>query len=408
VSPKELVFELQFQSQLFLKKDIVLYFQSRSHSSYSKVNHPQGRMLLLNSHLSKLLLILPLLFTKTYAALDFSNYPIGSQACLYSSAAQSICGAFDGLAFNQCACSSTGNFIQLAVQCISRAGDAGDLQIVWQTANTNCALSNTPLAYSLAQFLAFAPTTTTTSSTSSAGVASSSLSTSTNPASTPSTSSTSAVASSTSGSSSGAITSAGSGASLSTGAIVGLVIGVLIILGVVAVTITLFCIHRRKKKVKQVNQQTQGVTPTASKYIPPSAVPGVMPMAGYGGPPPQSNLNNTPYYQPSASDPRYSIYSNGSNNMGDYQSALPQYTPAQSQPYVVQGQTPVYPTPAQYQSSGASIISPISQARSSPAANYIEMDNSHAMITPTSAPDVHHFNIQSPSAGQHDAVHEVA
>jgi hypothetical protein len=118
-----------------------------------------------------LLPLLALLQLTTAAVVDFSLYPTGAQACLYNAASASQCGTSSVPVFNSCVCSNGGGFIDSAAKCIA-ANDKGDLNSVYSVMSSNCATSNTPIAYSLSQYLSVAgagstatPGTTTVATT---------------------------------------------------------------------------------------------------------------------------------------------------------------------------------------------------------------------------------------------------
>ena len=97
---------------------------------------------------------------KSQSVTDFSNYPANSRPCLVSAATSSNCPTANVPEFNGCVCSNGGNFVTSAVQCLT-ASDSGDLTSVYGTMSSNCATSNTPLGYTLQQFLALGGTGTT-------------------------------------------------------------------------------------------------------------------------------------------------------------------------------------------------------------------------------------------------------
>jgi hypothetical protein len=108
----------------------------------------------------KLLLPFALLLRPTVAAVaDFSLYPTGAQSCLNSAATSSKCDQSSVAVFNSCVCGNGGGFIDSAAACIG-SSDAADLTPVYTVLSRNCADSNTPVNYSLANFLAKGSATT--------------------------------------------------------------------------------------------------------------------------------------------------------------------------------------------------------------------------------------------------------
>jgi hypothetical protein len=101
---------------------------------------------------------------KSQSVLDFSNYPSGARSCLDSAATASKCDTSTVAAFNSCVCENGGNFVTNAVQCLT-SSDSGDLTAVYGTMASNCADSNTPLPFTLQQFLALAGSSSTTTPT---------------------------------------------------------------------------------------------------------------------------------------------------------------------------------------------------------------------------------------------------
>lgn len=101
-----------------------------------------------------IILLSTIFFHSTLAILiDFANYPAGSKSCLFSATNSSKCDQSTVPAFNACACSNGGNFVTSLAQCL-QSSDPGDLTTVHTTLYSNCRDSNTPLPYSLQQFLA--------------------------------------------------------------------------------------------------------------------------------------------------------------------------------------------------------------------------------------------------------------
>jgi hypothetical protein len=99
---------------------------------------------------------------RSQSVIDFTNYPANSRPCLISAATSSNCPTATVPQFNGCVCSNTGNFVTSAVQCLT-SSDSADLAAVYGTMSSNCADSNTPLGFTLQQFLALAGGTSTTS-----------------------------------------------------------------------------------------------------------------------------------------------------------------------------------------------------------------------------------------------------
>lgn len=88
-------------------------------------------------------------------ALDFSLYPKNSQSCLYSAADASACDHSTVPKFNACVCSNGGGFLESAASCLG-ANDPADVSGVYTTMSTNCADSNTPIAYTSAKWASVA------------------------------------------------------------------------------------------------------------------------------------------------------------------------------------------------------------------------------------------------------------
>ncbi|KAF2420525.1 hypothetical protein EJ08DRAFT_665586 [Tothia fuscella] len=98
-------------------------------------------------------------------ALDFSLYPTKAQSCLYAAADSSKCDTSTVSKFNACVCGNGGGFLQLAASCLG-SSDSSDVTGVYNTMNTNCKDSNTPIAFTAAKWasVADAGTSKTTSS----------------------------------------------------------------------------------------------------------------------------------------------------------------------------------------------------------------------------------------------------
>ncbi|KAH7041108.1 uncharacterized protein B0I36DRAFT_312131 [Microdochium trichocladiopsis] len=142
---------------------------------------------------------------------DFSAYPQGSQACLYSAADSAACTGSTGAELNQCLCTNKGNFVYNTASCVAK-DSPGDLNTVYATLVSNCQGTGVTLAVSQDAFMAAAAAATaTTSSTTPTAATSTSASTASSSAS-PTTSSPASPAS--------------SDDALSTGAKIGIGVGV--------------------------------------------------------------------------------------------------------------------------------------------------------------------------------------
>lgn len=105
-----------------------------------------------------------LLVSLTQAAFqnDFSSYPENAQQCLYTSATSSGCIGDTATAMNSCLCSNGGNFVTKTAACLG-GSDAAGLATVYDTMDSHCTDTNTPLTVSKAQFLNASDATTMTS-----------------------------------------------------------------------------------------------------------------------------------------------------------------------------------------------------------------------------------------------------
>lgn len=87
---------------------------------------------------------------------DFSAYPEASQECLYASADSSGCDGDTVKAMNDCLCGNGGDFATKTASCLA-ASDPSDLETVYDTMDSACSNSGTPLAVSRAEFLSAKP-----------------------------------------------------------------------------------------------------------------------------------------------------------------------------------------------------------------------------------------------------------
>jgi len=211
--------------------------------------------------------------------LDFSNYPAAAKACMVSAATSSKCDTTSVAVFNACVCGNGGNFVTSAVQCLT-SSDASDLATVYGTMSSNCADSNTPLGYTLQQFLALGgssssskPSTTTvvgssgttkttlTSTISHATITSAVVTTivitpTGSGATAPLTSVLTITGVSSAPTATGTSSSSnGGGSKLSTGAIVGIAVGVPICLAIAGLIATLCWRQRRKEKHQNISYE---------------------------------------------------------------------------------------------------------------------------------------------------------
>ncbi|KAK1768241.1 hypothetical protein QBC33DRAFT_536625 [Phialemonium atrogriseum] len=104
---------------------------------------------------SLLLVLLVLLASPSRAAFqnDFSGYPEASQECLYAAADASGCDGDTVSAMNACLCGNRGDFVVNTATCLA-GSDPSHLETVYDTMDSHCSDSGTPLDVSRAQFLA--------------------------------------------------------------------------------------------------------------------------------------------------------------------------------------------------------------------------------------------------------------
>jgi len=115
---------------------------------------------------SPILLLLLLLTPAAHAVFknDFSSYPEASQECLYAAADASGCDGDTVSAMNSCLCGNGGNFVMRTASCLA-SSDSSDIETVYDTMDTACSDSGTPLTVSRAKFLSAKPGSTASETT---------------------------------------------------------------------------------------------------------------------------------------------------------------------------------------------------------------------------------------------------
>ena len=106
-----------------------------------------------------------LFVTLAAAQSGFSGYPASALACLQSANSASGCNMLsnDANQFNQCVCSNTGGSITNFAICLTTT-DPSELDSSYNTYNTNCASTGTPMSVSLSQFIALGKSGSTSGS----------------------------------------------------------------------------------------------------------------------------------------------------------------------------------------------------------------------------------------------------
>ncbi|KUI60667.1 hypothetical protein VP1G_07872 [Cytospora mali] len=98
---------------------------------------------------------------------DFSDYPIGSQQCLYDTSDNSGCDGDTVPEMNKCLCGNGGDFVTNSAKCVAK-NDSDDMDSTYKTMSLHCSNSNTPLSVSKEEWMAEGSTvSSSTSSTSS-------------------------------------------------------------------------------------------------------------------------------------------------------------------------------------------------------------------------------------------------
>jgi hypothetical protein len=94
----------------------------------------------------------------------FSGYPAPALSCLEQANAASGCDTeSDPTLFNNCVCSNTGGSITNFAICLTQT-DSNDIEASYNTYNTNCASTGTPMSVSLSQFIALGKSGSTSGS----------------------------------------------------------------------------------------------------------------------------------------------------------------------------------------------------------------------------------------------------
>jgi hypothetical protein len=105
-----------------------------------------------------------LLLSLAAAQGGFSGYPAAALACLQSANANSGCNLESQTTlFNNCVCTNTGGSITNFAICLTQT-DGNDIESSYNTYNTNCASTGTPMTVSLSQFIALGKSGSTSGS----------------------------------------------------------------------------------------------------------------------------------------------------------------------------------------------------------------------------------------------------
>jgi hypothetical protein len=105
-----------------------------------------------------------LLLSLAAAQGGYSGYPAAALACLQSANANSGCNLeSDTTLFNNCVCTNTGGSITNFAICLTQS-DGNDIESSYNTYNTNCASTGTPMTVSLSQFIALGKSGSTSGS----------------------------------------------------------------------------------------------------------------------------------------------------------------------------------------------------------------------------------------------------
>ncbi|KUI73701.1 hypothetical protein VM1G_09412 [Cytospora mali] len=180
---------------------------------------------------------------------DFSDYPIGSQQCLYDASDNSGCDGDTVPEMNKCLCGNGGDFVVNSAKCVAK-NDSDDMESTYETMSLHCSNSNTPLSVSKEEWMAEGSSvSSSTSSTSSTKTDSKTTSQTASRSNIPTTSVGKTIVTTTTSLPSNTYTpDASNNSGLSTGARVGIIVGSATVgLALFASVLLFLCRYRRHR-----------------------------------------------------------------------------------------------------------------------------------------------------------------